>query len=151
GGDCRGASGACSLPGSVGRNGTLTLSLDMQAPSSPGSYRATYRLNDADGNYFGPEFWIAIVVDPPRIRVRMAAPVLDLSTPEDEGSARPVRPGDGLGFLQRATERAKTAIAQTKATMHGAGCATPWFEILGAGALVEMPLIDGVILVAVYE
>jgi len=46
----------------VAPNGTTTLGSSFTAPSTPGAYRSTYRLQGADGHFAANSFWVEIVV-----------------------------------------------------------------------------------------
>src|SRR5207253_2991373 len=62
GGSNLGAQGTYGIP-STSSGSTATISVNLQAPSSAGTYQANYRLKNASGSYFGDTFWVIVVVD----------------------------------------------------------------------------------------
>jgi hypothetical protein len=44
---------------------TVDISVEMAAPTSPGTYSAAWRLRDPEGNLFGPELTLTIIVPAP--------------------------------------------------------------------------------------
>jgi hypothetical protein len=65
-----GAQQSVPLSGSVPPNGTIDISVDMEAPQSPGSYISYWKLRNPSGELFGigpsggSAFWVQIVVVP---------------------------------------------------------------------------------------
>ena len=49
--------------GTVAPNGTVTISFDLTAPASPGTYRGTFKVRNQHGEVFTPNgFWVEIEV-----------------------------------------------------------------------------------------
>lgn len=44
---------------------TVDISIEMAAPTSPGTYSAIWRIRDSEGNLFGPELTLTIIVSHP--------------------------------------------------------------------------------------
>lgn len=93
-----------SLPDAVAPGGTVDVSVDMIAPTSPGTYQGNWKLSNPEGHLFGigpngdSPFWVRVVV------VVEATPTLTL-TPVPTQTPTPVIyasgqaaliPGDGL-------------------------------------------------------
>ena len=61
GGDSMGST-AYALPSSVAVGAEIDISVPMAAPSVPGSYRGYWRMSTANGQFFGDEMYVQIVV-----------------------------------------------------------------------------------------
>lgn len=103
-----GAQQTVSLVGSVPPNGTVDISVDMEAPQSPGTYISYWKLRNASGTLFGigpsggSAFWVQIVVVPSTTATTSPTPgtsVTPTVTPtaviQASGSAT-LLPGDAL-------------------------------------------------------
>ncbi|MDP8285027.1 MAG: NBR1-Ig-like domain-containing protein [Candidatus Electryonea clarkiae] len=51
-----------SLSKNISPGTTAELSMQMTAPSVPGNYQGNWRMTDADGEYFGDEIYVLIIV-----------------------------------------------------------------------------------------
>jgi len=51
-----------TLPQSVAANSVLDISIEMKAPSTPGSVRGNWRMSTAAGQFFGDEVYLVILV-----------------------------------------------------------------------------------------
>jgi len=63
-GNAMGGPASAPLAASVPPNSTVDISVSMSAPSSNGTFRATYRLRNAGDVLFGTVFYVQIVVGP---------------------------------------------------------------------------------------
>jgi hypothetical protein len=62
-GDALGGASTVSFPGSVAPNSQVDISIDLTAPNSPGSYKGTWQLRNAQGVIFtSGGLWVDIVV-----------------------------------------------------------------------------------------
>jgi murein DD-endopeptidase MepM/ murein hydrolase activator NlpD len=62
GGDQMGAPSSVNVPGTISPGDNADLTVDMTAPSTPGTYTGRWRLRNAQGTYFGDELWITVEV-----------------------------------------------------------------------------------------
>ena len=63
-GNAMGGAASVALAGSVPSNSTVDLSVNMSAPSTNGTFRATYRLRNDKDVLFGTIFYVQILVGP---------------------------------------------------------------------------------------
>jgi hypothetical protein len=63
-GNAMGGAAAVPLAGSVPSNSTVDISVSMSAPSTNGTYRATYRMRNDGDVLFGTIFYVQILVGP---------------------------------------------------------------------------------------
>jgi hypothetical protein len=64
GGARMGGPGAVPLSAEVPPNGTIDVSIDLGAPTSNGSFRGNYQIQDAEDKPFGTSFYVQILVGP---------------------------------------------------------------------------------------
>lgn len=62
-GDSMGGPASQALTGNVNPGQTVDISVNLEAPDSPGTYRGDWQLRNAAGNKFGTNFYVEIKVD----------------------------------------------------------------------------------------
>jgi peptidoglycan hydrolase-like protein with peptidoglycan-binding domain/uncharacterized protein affecting Mg2+/Co2+ transport len=87
-------SGPASLPvvGSVAPGSQYDISVNLTAPTTPGSYKGEWRMKNTNGEFFGTQPFVLIVVAAPTATTTNTSPPADTSTATPTETSTPTQP-----------------------------------------------------------